>query len=68
MPQDLSASELLTHSTVRIECELQNKDTSTGTGFFYHVENGDRLIPVIITNKHVCGRGIDTWKIASQYS
>jgi V8-like Glu-specific endopeptidase len=53
MPQDLSASELLTHSTVRIECELQNKDTSTGTGFFYHVKNGDSLIPVIITNKHV---------------
>jgi len=54
MPQNLSASEWLTYSTVRIECELQNRQISTDTGFFYRfVEKGDSHIPVIVTNKHM---------------
>jgi hypothetical protein len=52
----LSISEQLTYSTVRIECELKNGGSSTGTGFFFKLledkENGNH-IPVVITNKHV---------------
>ena len=53
---NLSISEQLTYSTVRIECELNNGGISTGTGFFFNfLENKDdnSHIPVVITNKHV---------------
>jgi hypothetical protein len=54
MTQEFSTSEWLTHSTVRIECELQGEQISTGTGFFHRfLENGDSHIPAIVTNKHV---------------
>lgn len=49
-PRELTATEQLAHSTVRIET-----DSGTGTGFFYRMavkDNGDH-IPVIVTNKHV---------------
>lgn len=50
----LSPAEQLAHSTVRIECDFSGGDVGTGTGFFYSLDlNGDRHIPVIITNKHV---------------
>jgi hypothetical protein len=52
----LSTSEKLTYSTVRIECQLKNGNQSTGTGFFFRIlESDDRKnhIPVVITNKHV---------------
>lgn len=35
MPPNLSASEMLTHSTVRIEVEASTGEKGTGTGFFY---------------------------------
>jgi len=53
---NLSISEQLTYSTVRIECELKTGGTSTGTGFFFTFledkKNGTH-VPVVITNKHV---------------
>ena len=33
---NLSISEQLTYSTVRIECELKMGGVSTGTGFFFN--------------------------------
>lgn len=53
IPQ-LSPSEQLTYSTVRIECEMKSGGNSTGTGFFYaFAKGGDAFIPAIVTNKHV---------------
>lgn len=53
---ELSASEKITYSTVRIECEYNNGSSGTGTGFFFEFlkneENGTH-VPVVITNKHV---------------
>jgi len=50
----LTPFEQLSHSTVRIECDLPNGGIATGTGFFYILnEQNDQHIPVIITNKHV---------------
>lgn len=51
---NLAVSEQLTFSTVRIECQLQTGEISTGTGFFFRfLESRDQHIPVIVTNKHV---------------
>jgi V8-like Glu-specific endopeptidase len=53
---DLSTSEQLAYSTVRIECEYEDGTNGTGTGFFFgFLENDetDQHIPVVITNKHV---------------
>jgi len=52
--QELSIFEKLGLCTIRIECELDNGATSTGTGFFVKFgENENNFIPAIITNKHV---------------
>ena len=54
MSVELSESEQLTYSTVRIECELAQGGMATGTGFFYRfAENGDVYVPAIVTNRHV---------------
>lgn len=54
MAHDLSVSEQLTYSTVRIEASLEDGGTSVGTGFFFRfLENGDRHVPAVVTNKHV---------------
>lgn len=54
MTLNLSISEKLAHSTVRIECEIANGQVRTGTGFFFHFAKfGDIHVPAIITNKHV---------------
>lgn len=60
MNLNMSISEQLVHSTVRIECQLQNKQWSTGTGFFFnfHFINDGTQFPVIVTNKHVIGNSI----------
>jgi len=53
---NLSASEQLNYSTVRIECEYNNGKNGTGTGFFFQFlkdESSGSNIPVVITNKHV---------------
>ncbi len=54
MQTNLSVSEQLTHSTVRIECYSKSGELSTGTGFFCRfLETEDSHIPAIVTNKHV---------------
>lgn len=45
----ISISEKLMFSTVRLECT----DGSSGTGFFFNFAFGTRVVPVLITNKHV---------------
>jgi hypothetical protein len=50
----MSPAETLMHTTVRLECRLQNGRTSTGTGFFFSFKVDDKShVPVIVTNKHV---------------
>lgn len=51
---NLSLSEQLIYSTVRIEVELPNNNGGTGTGFFYEFTPTESTnVPVIVTNKHV---------------
>jgi hypothetical protein len=53
---NLSVSEQLTYSTIRIECEYNDGTSGTGTGFFFKFKENksDNIhIPVVITNKHV---------------
>ena len=46
-------ADILSYSTIRIECVMTNY-CSTGTGFFYFFSIGQgRSIPAIITNRHV---------------
>lgn len=53
MPPSLSPSEQLTYSTARIECETSD-GPSSGTGFFCRfLEEGDRHVPAVVTNRHV---------------
>lgn len=50
----LTVAEQLMHTTVRLECMLTDGRGSTGTGFFFSYPlDGERSIPVIVTNKHV---------------
>ena len=50
----LSNAERLMHTTVRLECALRDGRTSTGTGFFFSLRlDGNKHIPLIVTNKHV---------------
>lgn len=54
MAQNLSASEQLAFTTIRIQCETKTGNVSTGTGSFFNFKfNGDQQVPVIITNRHV---------------
>lgn len=47
-------AEALMHTTVRLECTLNNGCILTGTGFFFSFKVDDKThVPVIITNKHV---------------
>lgn len=53
---NLSPSEQITYSTVRIECEYNDGTSGTGTGFFFQFlrdETTGSHVPVVITNKHV---------------
>lgn len=51
---ELSPSEQLAHSTVRIECLFPGNVVGTGTGFFYSLHRKeDKHVPIIITNRHV---------------
>lgn len=52
-------SKALIHSTIRIECILDNHKMSVGTGFFYSFKSsaeGDQVF--IVTNKHVIENSI----------
>ena len=55
MTDKLSNTEILQHTTVRLECTLNDNTISVGTGFYFafqkNTDSWDRL--VIITNKHV---------------
>lgn len=56
---ELSVSEKLQYSTVRIECEHSDGAKSTGTGYFFRFKEdkeNNKHIPVVITNKHVINR------------
>ncbi|MDE5556755.1 MAG: serine protease, partial [Ruminococcus sp.] len=44
----ISISEQMMFTTVRLQAE-----NSCGTGFFYDFKYGDKIVPTIITNKHV---------------
>jgi V8-like Glu-specific endopeptidase len=62
MSHNLSITEQLTHSTVRIECEVDG-NPSTGTGFYYNFNFGEnKKVPVVVTNKHVI-EGADRGRI-----
>jgi hypothetical protein len=54
MPVQLSPSEQLTYSTVRIESLLRDGTAGVGTGFFFSfLREGNRAVPALVTNKHV---------------
>lgn len=54
MGLQLAPSELIAHSTVRIEVEAADGKRGTGTGFFFRfAQEQERHVPVIVTNKHV---------------
>ena len=53
MQHELSLSEQLAYSTIRIECDTA-LGGSTGTGFYYRFcQKGDSFVPAIVTNRHV---------------
>ncbi|MEQ9518187.1 MAG: serine protease [Parvibaculum sp.] len=55
----LGSAEQLAHCTVRIECDMPSGAIGTGTGFFYSANReGDKHVPLIITNKHVVAGAI----------
>lgn len=54
MESNLTITEQLMYSTIRIECDLGGGAISTGTGFLFRfLEENDKFIPAIVTNKHV---------------
>lgn len=54
MDTQLSLTDLLNYTTVRIEIETTDGEMKTGTGFFFKFNESDKgFNPVIITNKHV---------------
>lgn len=54
MFQNLSTSEQIAFTTVRIQCETNDGGVSTGTGCFFNFRFSDnQQVPVIITNHHV---------------
>lgn len=61
---EMSVSDELIHTTVRIEAYNNNVASGTGTGFFFnfcedHDGNG-KSVPAVVTNKHVID-GSDSW-------
>ena len=59
MSADLSLSEQLAFSTIRIECDIAGHGVSTGTGFFYRfAQVGERFVPAIVRSKHVVARSV----------
>jgi V8-like Glu-specific endopeptidase len=52
--EQMSITEQIMYSTVRIECEGADNGIYTGTGYFFLFKyDGESSIPVVITNKHV---------------
>jgi len=53
---NLSHSEQLSYSTIRIECQYTDGNSGTGTGYFFNLKEDEATkihVPVVITNKHV---------------
>jgi hypothetical protein len=54
MNERLLTSEKLARSTILIKSRIAGGQTSTGTGFYYHVPiDSNRHVPVVVTNRHV---------------
>lgn len=54
MVRSLTISEQILYSTKRIEPTIDGVSTgSSGTGFFFSFGSGEKIVPSIITNKHV---------------
>ena len=59
--EELSLSEKVCYSTLRIEAAIPPNLTSTGTGFLFRFKVDDQLfIPCLVTNKHVIDGSINT--------
>lgn len=53
----MTPAETLMHTTVRLECVMDEHRRSTGTGFFFSFKVDDKThVPVIVTNKHVINK------------
>jgi len=50
---ELSILEQLCFSTTRIETEDERGNNYSGTGFFFNLQIEDKIIPIVVTNKHV---------------
>jgi len=51
---NLSLTEQLCYCTVRIECQNDTGQVSTGSGFFFNFKKSEtEIIPIVVTNKHV---------------
>lgn len=50
---NLSVLEQICFSTTRIETEDEDGSKYSGTGFFYDLHVDDKILPLLITNKHV---------------
>lgn len=56
MNHNMSLSEMVTYSTVLIQCEYADNTSGSGTGFIINLCNDketNKCIPVLITNNHV---------------
>ena len=54
----LSAAEQILYSTVKLTTHAADVETGSGTGFFWHIREGDWFNILLVTNKHVI-RGAD---------
>lgn len=60
---NMSLSEQVTYSTVRISCKYIDGTVGTGTGFIMNLccnKDKSRFVPVIITNNHVVENSVET--------
>lgn len=60
---NMSVSEMLTYSTVLINCQYSDGTAGSGTGFIINLcanSENKSCIPVLITNKHVVNNSVKT--------
>lgn len=60
---NMSISEMLTYSTVLINCQYADGSVGSGTGFIVNLCNKPEektCIPVLITNNHVVNNSVRT--------
>ena len=63
---ELSLSEQICYSTLRIEASIPPNSTSTGTGFLFTFNiNNQLFIPCLVTNKHVVNGSTKTSLVLS---